>query len=163
MVNLAKLFMMQKELDTKIETQHQLQQEILFDRKILALLVEVGELANETRCFKFWSVKPPASNDVILEEYVDGIHFILSLGLEIDIEPTIHFENKQDKRNVTEQFLYVYQSITLFKDERSISMYKNMFEEYLFLGELLGFSSAQIEKAYVSKNEVNHERQKQGY
>jgi dimeric dUTPase (all-alpha-NTP-PPase superfamily) len=83
--------------------------------------------------------------------------------LEIDIEPTIHFENKQDKRNVTEQFLYVYQSITLFKDERSISMYKNMFEEYLFLGELLGFSSAQIEKAYVSKNEVNHERQKQGY
>lgn len=163
MVNLAKLFMMQKELDTKIETQHQLQQEMLFDRKILALLVEVGELANETRCFKFWSVKPPASIDVILEEYVDGIHFILSLGLEIDIEPTIHFENKQDKRNVTEQFLYVYQSITLFKDERSISMYKNMFEEYLFLGELLGFSSAQIEKAYVSKNEVNHERQKQGY
>lgn len=163
MVNLAKLFMMQKELDTKIETQHQLQQEILFDRKILALLVEVGELANETRCFKFWSVKPPASIDVILEEYVDGIHFILSLGLEIDIEPTIHFENKQDKRTVTEQFLYVYQSITLFKDERSISMYKNMFEEYLFLGELLGFSSAQIEKAYVSKNEVNHERQKQGY
>lgn len=163
MVNLAKLFMMQKELDTKIETQHQLQQEMLFDRKILALLVEVGELANETRCFKFWSVKPPASIDVILEEYVDGIHFILSLGLEIDIEPTIHFENKQDKRTVTEQFLYVYQSITLFKDERSISMYKNMFEEYLFLGELLGFSSAQIEKAYVSKNEVNHERQKQGY
>lgn len=163
MVNLAKLFMMQKELDTKIETQHQLQQEILFDRKILALLVEVGELANETRCFKFWSVKPPASIDVILEEYVDGIHFILSLGLEIDIEPTIYFENKQDKRTVTEQFLYVYQSITLFKDERSISMYKNMFEEYLFLGELLGFSSAQIEKAYVSKNEVNHERQKQGY
>lgn len=163
MVNLAKLFMMQKELDTKIETQHQLQQEMLFDRKILALLVEVGELANETRCFKFWSVKPPASIDVILEEYVDGIHFILSLGLEIDIEPTIQFENKQDKRNVTEQFLYVYQSITLFKDERSISMYKNMFEEYLFLGELLGFSSAQIEKAYVSKNEVNHERQKQGY
>jgi dimeric dUTPase (all-alpha-NTP-PPase superfamily) len=42
-------------------------------------------------------------------------------------------------------------------------MYKNMCEEYLFLGELLGFSSAQIEKAYVSKNEVNHERQKQGY
>lgn len=163
MVNLAKLFMMQKELDTKIETQHQLQQEMLFDRKILALLVEVGELANETRCFKFWSVKPPASIDVILEEYVDGIHFILSLGLEIDIEPTIYFENKQDKRTVTEQFLYVYQSITLFKDERSISMYKNMFEEYLFLGELLGFSSAQIEKAYVSKNEVNHERQKQGY
>ncbi|QGQ47472.1 dUTP diphosphatase [Metabacillus sediminilitoris] len=163
MVNLAKLFMMQKELDTKIETQHQLQQEMLFDRKILALLVEVGELANETRCFKFWSVKPPASIDVILEEYVDGIHFILSLGLEIDIEPTIHFENKQDKRTVTEQFLYVYQSITLFKDERSISMYKNMCEEYLFLGELLGFSSAQIEKAYVSKNEVNHERQKQGY
>lgn len=163
MVNLSKLFTMQQELDAKIETQHQLQNEELFDKKILALLVEVGELANETRCFKFWSIKPPASIDVILEEYVDGIHFILSLGLEINVEPTIIFEGEQVERSVTEQFLHVFETIAAFKNERSITMYKKMFEAYLFLGELLGFSNEQIEKAYVSKNEVNHERQQQGY
>jgi dimeric dUTPase (all-alpha-NTP-PPase superfamily) len=163
MIKLSKLYMMQQELDMKIETQHQLQHEELFDKKVLALLVEVGELANETRCFKFWSVKPPAPIDIILEEYVDGIHFILSLGLEINVESTLILENKQVERSVTEQFLQVFEAITTFKNERSISMYKKLFEEYLFLGELLGFSNEQIEKAYVSKNEVNHERQQQGY
>lgn len=38
-----------------------------------------------------------------------------------------------------------------------------MFEEYLFLGQLVGFSNEQIEEAYVLKNEVNHDRQQQGY
>lgn len=163
MVNLSKLFMMQQELDTKIETQHQLQNEVLFEQKILALLVEVGELANETRCFKFWSLKPPAPIDVILEEYVDGVHFILSLGLEINVDTSLCFENKQAERSVTEQFLKVYEMITAFKGDQTISMYKTMFEEYLLLGQLLGFSNEQVEEAYVSKNEVNHERQKQGY
>lgn len=162
-MNLTNLFNMQQQLDTKIETQHQLQNEALTERKILALLVEVGELANETRCFKFWSLKPPAAIDVILEEYVDGIHFILSLGLEIKVNPALSIEDKQDERSMTEQFLIVYETITAFKNNQSISQYKKMFEEYLYLGKLLGFSNEQVEKAYVSKNEVNHERQQQGY
>ncbi|MGM0874851.1 MAG: dUTP diphosphatase [Bacillota bacterium] len=163
MVNVSTLFNMQQELDTKIETQHQLQNEPLIERKILALLVEVGELANETRCFKFWSLKPPAPIDVILEEYVDGVHFILSLGLEINVDPTLNIVDIQAERSVTEQFLHVYELISAFKEEQSITIYKKMFEEYLFLGKLLGFSNEQVEKAYVSKNEVNHVRQQQGY
>ncbi len=73
---------MQQALDSHIEEKHQLQNEDLFTRKTLALLVEIGELANETRCFKFWSVKPASEKQVVLEEFVDGIHFILSLGIE---------------------------------------------------------------------------------
>ncbi|KKI91764.1 dUTPase [Bacillus sp. SA1-12] len=157
------LFEMQHKLDTKIETQHQLENESLIERKILALLVEVGELANETRCFKFWSLKPPAPIDVILEEYVDGIHFILSLGLEINVDPSLELEEIHAERSATEQFLNVYQTITAFKDKQTLQLYKKMFEGYLHLGHLLGFSMEQIVHAYVSKNEVNHERQKQGY
>jgi dimeric dUTPase (all-alpha-NTP-PPase superfamily) len=163
MVNLSKLFKMQQVLDTKIETKHQLQNEALIERKILALLVEVGELANETRCFKFWSLKPPAPIDVILEEYVDGVHFILSLGLELNVDPTLNIVDIQAERSVTEQFLHVYDMISEFKEDQSITIYKKMFEEYLFLGKLLGFSNKQVEEAYVSKNEVNHVRQQQGY
>ncbi len=80
------LLNMQNELDRHIESEHGLQNADLVDKKILALLVELGELANETRCFKFWSKKAPSEQEVILEEYVDGIHFILSLGIEIGIQ-----------------------------------------------------------------------------
>jgi len=59
-LNLQQLFTMQRQLDQHIEDKHELHKEDLIPRKLLALLVEIGELANETRCFKFWSVKPPA-------------------------------------------------------------------------------------------------------
>ena len=41
--------------------------------------------------------------------------------------------------------------------------FQAVFTEYLRLGELLGFSAVDVEAAYVSKNEVNYERQKNGY
>src|SRR5699024_11734252 len=81
-MNWNELYEMQRKLDMYIEENHSLVKEGIFPKKLLALLVELGELANETRCFKFWSTKPPSQKQVILEEYVDVLHFILSLGLE---------------------------------------------------------------------------------
>src|SRR5699024_5876901 len=81
----TKLFNMQAKLDQYIAENHNLtKKDNLVSKRYLALLVELGELANETRCFKFWSTKAPSHNDVILEEYVDGVHFILSLVLDLD-------------------------------------------------------------------------------
>nr|QRZ17780.1 dUTP diphosphatase [Virgibacillus sp. AGTR] len=54
-MNLNKLFPIQKELDTRIEREKGLEGQNLLDKKILALQVELGELANEWRGFKFWS------------------------------------------------------------------------------------------------------------
>lgn len=163
-MNFNKLFMMQKGLDEHIEIQHGLLEENLFDRKILALLVELGELANETRCFKFWSLKAASDREVILEEFVDGVHFILSLGLECGHTEMENMEKSDCKKNsVTEQFLYVYEVINQFKQDSSFSNYINMFQGYLDLAIHLGFSHEQIEEAYIKKNEVNYERQEKGY
>src|SRR5699024_7652437 len=84
-MNWKLLFEKQVELDAYITNNHDLSGSDLFEKKILALFVELGELANETRCFKFWSMKERNSNSVILEEYVDNIHFLLSLGLEKEL------------------------------------------------------------------------------
>src|SRR5690625_2283374 len=54
-MNLEELFKIQAELDKRIVEKHGLQNEDLLDKKILALQVELGELANEWRGFKFWS------------------------------------------------------------------------------------------------------------
>ncbi|MDR0138117.1 dUTP diphosphatase [Metabacillus idriensis] len=162
-MNFLKLFEMQNDLDSKIEKQHGLEEEPLLEKKILALLVEVGELANETRCFKFWSLKPPAEASVILEEYVDGIHFILSLGIEIGVSDGVEFDLAADENSLTAHFVLVYEKIAQFEKSRSEAHYLELFRQYLLLGEALGFSPEEIEAAYVKKNEVNHDRQKQGY
>lgn len=77
-MNLAKLFQLQENLDERIRKEHGLQGESLISKKVLALQVELAELANETRCFKFWSNKKASAKEIILEEYVDCLHFILT-------------------------------------------------------------------------------------
>jgi dimeric dUTPase (all-alpha-NTP-PPase superfamily) len=160
----SQLFKMQKALDTHIEEKHGLLEADLVDKKILALLVELGELANETRCFKFWSLKESSPKKKILEEYVDGVHFILSLGIELGLENSLEDLQMPDcERSISEQFLRVFESAVSFKLKKVKETYIDLFKQYILLGEMLGFSQDDIKEAYFEKNRVNFERQEQGY
>lgn len=161
-MNLHELFQMQNTLDKRIELEHNLKGIPLLLKKILSLQVELGELANETRCFKFWSTKDPSSNDVILEEYVDCLHFILSIGIEKNFED-ITLNTKYITYELYEQFLNLYINISDFINSSSIDNYKSIFQNFLSLGKNLGFSEEDIENAYLYKNNINHERQDNGY
>jgi len=161
-MDLHKLFEIQNTLDDRIQAQHNLKNVPLLDKKILSLQVELGELANETRCFKFWSTKKPSSNDVILEEYVDCLHFILSLGLEKEYQD-ITLSPKDVPCELSSQFLNLYITIANFASDSSLDNYLNIFHNFLSLGKNLGFSHDDIESAYLYKNKINHERQDNGY
>lgn len=163
-MNLAKLFELQRELDTRIERLHKLDSNELFSKKLLALLVELGELANETRCFKFWSLKAPSDKEIILDEFADGLHFILSLGILLKAENQIDLKAEITQIvEPTTQFLKVYQLISELNSDRSVEKMNEVFVAYMELGQLLGFSKEDIENSYFKKNEVNHKRQDSGY
>lgn len=161
-MNWKPLFEMQQQLDQYIQSNHQVTSDQLFERKILALFVELGELANETRCFKFWSVKEPSPREVILEEYVDGIHFILSLGLdaEFQLEEVDHQPYNGD---LTGLFNQLYRAIDYYRDDRTEITYLTVFGLFLTLGKELGFTDQDIQSAYFEKNEVNFKRQDEQY
>ncbi|WP_017726637.1 dUTP diphosphatase [Halalkalibacterium ligniniphilum] len=162
-MDVKKLFSMQQTLNERITTEHGLDDQLLFDEKLLALQVELGELANETRCFKYWSKKGPSPDAVILEEYVDGLHFILTLGLTLNMTDVIVKSNAHENRTLTEQFLLVNQRMVELQQERTFASYEKLFGDFLALGEKLNFSKEQIEQAYLEKNKVNHKRQDEGY
>jgi len=161
-VNWDTLFAMQNDLDTYIAKKHNLIEEDLFEERFLALLVELGELANETRCFKFWSTKERSNESVILEEYVDNIHFLLSIGLHKGYEFS-HIDSSVAAEDETEQFNTVFKKCLAFYENQTKEKYLNLFKEYLHLAKRLGFSEKDIQKAYRKKNEVNYERQEKGY
>ena len=161
-MNLQMLFQMQTTLDKRILTEHNLEDVQLLQKKILSLQVELGELANETRCFKFWSTKKPSSKDIILEEYVDCLHFILSIGLEKKFDDVI-LNTKYNTSQLFQQFLDLYVNISDFTVSSSFDNYIAVFENFLCLGENLGFSNEDIQNAYLYKNNINHERQDNGY
>ncbi|ASK63008.1 dUTPase [Virgibacillus phasianinus] len=156
------LFSMQNQLDRHIEKKHHVEQSTLFESKYLALLVEIGELANETRCFKFWSTKAPSDGETILEEYVDGLHFILSLGIEKGYKYESS-ENYQSAGTVTEQFNRVFRYCVQFHENTTEENYRTLFESFLALGKILDFDEKSIMDGYKKKNDKNYLRQEQGY
>lgn len=176
-MNLTKMFEMQKALDDHILDEHpELKGQDNLDWKILALLVEVGECANEWRGFKKWSKdQEPRTmafslmdyekrlRNPLLEEYVDGLHFVLSIGIEHEfVEEVLEYyapQFIQDHKdpNITKQFNSVFEAAT------GLHGYESLLYSYLALGEMLGFTSGQIEEAYMAKNAINHKRQDSGY
>lgn len=162
-MNISNLFELQRILDEHIREQHNLYGVPLLSKKVLALNVEIGELANETRCFKFWSDKKASSKDIILEEYVDCLHFILTIGLEKNFEDISSIVTKDIDYEVTEQFLNLYIDINDFVVCSSKDHYITLFEDFLGLGKALGFTEEEITQGYLRKNDINHKRQDEGY
>ena len=161
-MNWKDLFSKQKELDRYIQENHLLEEEDLVSRKILAFQVELGELANETRCFKFWSVKPASPSNVILEEYVDGLHFLLSLGLELSCSFE-SLESTTANEDLTIQFQWVYRLASRFEEEPTAPNYRHLFAAFLALGRQLQLTEQGVMEAYWKKNQVNRQRQEEGY
>jgi dimeric dUTPase (all-alpha-NTP-PPase superfamily) len=172
-MNLQKLFDTQKVLRDRIDYN----EPDRFNKLVLALLVELGELANEQRSWKFWSkdkkprvrkARKPYMNledaefyNPLLEEFVDGLHFVLELGIEVQYKLIIGDVEPEKYSNVTEQFLIIYETVNKFKNKRYF--YSELLSRYIALGEMLGFTWEQIESAYFEKNKINHDRQDSGY
>lgn len=184
-LNIEKLMRMQEKLDARIFKKTGNTKEMIWEFHLQAFLTELGELGNEWRGFKHWSedqkpridVLVPAKGpeiklekrNLLLEEYIDGLHFLLSIGLMVEYSPyelefkvkfpTIKADDYSNKE-ITIKFLRIYECGTMMRYD---DHYLSLFQYYLDLGAMLGFTWDQIQEAYIQKNKVNHERQDQGY
>ena len=163
-MNYQKLFEAQRKLDEHIITEKKLEGLDLFHNKVEALLCEIQECANETRCFKHWSNKEPDIENA-LEETADSYHFILSLGNDLNVKPEdVAKQPARVYEDLTSQFIalsYAVSCMAMFNEKakyyfETISLFKG-------LVHLLNFTEGQLEQAYYDKNKENHERQESNY
>ncbi|TYS91916.1 dUTP diphosphatase [Rossellomorea aquimaris] len=160
-MNLLPYYEIQRCLDDRIKKDHEIPDDVL-ELKIIAFKVELGELANSNRFFKFWSNKSSDEREVVLEEFCDGIHFLLSIAIERGWDRFVKEvkASRFDKqhKSLGELFNDLFQS-----GLNSCGEWARMFRYYLAIGDQLGFSEEDIQIAYVKKNEKNHARQTEGY
>jgi dimeric dUTPase (all-alpha-NTP-PPase superfamily) len=161
-LDLKDLFLLQKGLDETIAKRHGVTYASTREKRLLALFVELGEFANETRCFKFWSLKGPSSQEVILDEYADGMHFFLSLGLALGVTGFTH-ELKAPSKELTEAILQVYEDVGELSKTFTQTYYFKAFGDYLDLLPLLGYGGEEAIVAYQKKLAVNYRRQEEHY
>lgn len=226
---LENIFKLQKEFDKYIEKKFpeikSLSQEDNFEWKLLAFKVELGELANEWRGFKMWSLTQTPTSRVthlcpicegrghdssngingiaiedcheckgegilgvsypLLEEFVDCIHMLASIGLDLDLDinPDVIDTDYQYLSDDNEE-INKHHTISLFNDIFHLAeslyytqvsafipdpvqvrfRYEEIIAHLFHLGfEHLGFSSEEVWNAFVEKNNTNYKRQKEGY
>ncbi|MGG4288353.1 dUTP diphosphatase [Priestia megaterium] len=168
MNNLKELFEIQAGLDSHILKNHpELKGQDNLDWKVLALQVELGECANEWRGFKKWSKDQEPRHAKLLEEYVDCLHFILSIGIELGFTD-IEIWNVEEG-DTTKFFLKCFENINSLyfvycvDGEVSTEIYEHLFGAFIELGKTLGFTWEKVHQAYLEKNQINHHRQINNY
>lgn len=154
---------MQRELDQVIMTNHQVTYKNTKKERFLALFVELSELANESRSFKYWSKKSPSPRAVLLDEYADGIHFFFSLALAYELTLPETVEASDTNEDLTTHFLSVITSVTKFYEAPCTATFVTSLSMYLSLGKALYFSESDIKDAYDKKMMVNYKRQENDY
>lgn len=161
-LNLEQLNQLQQQLDQHILDNHQLTRIETTQRRILALLVELAESANETRCFKFWSLKPSSDLAVIEEELSDVLHFIISLNLNLE-NPLTSIELTVTTQELTPLFLQTFHQALRLSEELNQENIAQVLNSFFNLVLSIGSSPQALLQAYVEKNEINHQRQEQQY
>ena len=161
-IELKELFEAQKKLDQRIAQEHHVSYSSTRIRRIMALIVEIGELANATRCFKYWSNKGSEDKEIVLDEYADGLHFFLSLGIDINTSKMTYHLTKH-LGDLTEQFHLIYHNIDVFYKKQDEKSYIKAFQSFFNLLPLLGYRWKSLEKAYYKKLQVNYDRQNNNY
>ena len=127
----------------------------MYKKNKLELLVEIGEFANETKCFKYWS-KKEANKELVLEEYADCLIMTLCLyhyfNMELD---DLEYERMNDI-NDNIAYLYKLASSLYFNDDQ------NVLKEILFnlinVSELLKLNKDEIVEACLLKINKDKER-----
>lgn len=189
---ILRLCELQRQLDHRIikEKNIRISKEDQLANTQVALLIELAEFANNGRWFKIWSKdqKPkssvmtiavdrdglpyPVEKNPLLEEYVDCLHFFLSLANESDNRSALGFNELtlsdryglNDRKKLNISFLNVHYELSRFAITKSPVDFAAAWMNFLTMGLAgFGFTWSEIVEAYYEKNSVNHVRQDTGY
>ena len=143
-----------KELDKMFDNTFK-DNEIIKKNK-LELLVEIGELANETRYFKYWSKKPIDMN-LVCGEYADCIIMTLYFFniMNINLYEDFPKINEYDKVDIFAR-LYKLASDFYYCDNKEII--KEVFVTLINLGYIIGFNDTDIINSCMTK--INKDKDK---
>ncbi len=163
----------QKKLDERIIQGNGLTYADLYnsDRYQHALLDELGELNHELKSRWCWWKKTQAPMDKtkVLEEFVDCLHFVLSWQLAtLEVEPNVGYLPAETAWNAykrgdgytTVQAVVHVKGVSKFFGHSYVTP---PVSALIRLMNGLELDYGDVYNAYMAKNQVNHERQDNGY
>lgn len=150
-----KIYEENKRLDAIFESKYQIDPNY-YQKNCLEFLVELGEFVNESKVFKYWSIKKTIY-DKLLEEFADTItmtllfYRLLDLKLEEPIKPL-------ESNNIYEIINFLFLKGTELMYNLNEELVKTLFSNLLLVAKYLNLAENDILMAIENKQKIICER-----
>ena len=162
MLNIKDIYKETKHLDELFALQYDIRSQEIIKKYKLELLVEFGELANETRCFKFWATRQTGDKEKVLEEYIDCLFMILYFCNITNVSLEEEFPVIEEKDIIT-TFLTLYEYGSDLSKNLERETIKKLLVEILYLASLLDFTLDDLVRETKKKSLIIQERLESDY
>ena len=103
------LFKIQKEANNKVQIDTNLSGYKLLARKHLELQIKMSELANETKCYKYWiDDNFTVNKSTVFDKYISCFRQVLSLGIDKGYDSIKCITIQPSEYCLSDQFLNLY-------------------------------------------------------
>ena len=118
------------------------------NQKILAFLHDLGQVAEDSRCYLFWEKDEPIDHQQLLEDYLEGLTMLMSIGYELRIDSIKNHSEIPSPTDIYSLFFKIYHSILKVQSHYSSEDYQNTIDDYFTLGFQLNIQIEEILNSY---------------
>lgn len=144
MINIKDIYEKEKIINSRFRKKYDYTSSEIFYKQVLELIVELSELAYETKCFKYWKEDKPSSAEVTIAEYADCLMITLCLCDLSNIE--IDNLREVNEKDIVQQFIKLNFLASQIKMDIDHGLLRDILSNLLNLSKLLGFNEEEIEK-----------------
>ena len=128
----------------------------VFKKNCIELLVELGEFINETKCFKYWSIKKP-NKEQVLDELADVLKMLMTF-LHVINKEIKEYELNDIDCNLMTLINDTYIMATDIMNNISEELIDSMFKNVLGIAYKLELSKKEIIDAIIKKQQIVFDR-----
>lgn len=123
-----------------------------YKKNSIEFLVELGEFVNETKCFKYWTVKTP-DKEKVLDEFADTITMILYFFnvLKLDLE---NIKDHYDSDNILDVINNTYLLGTNLISNCDEKLVRQILGNLIHISKLLNIKEEEIINAIDKKHKI---------
>lgn len=140
-MNWNDIYQRNKVLDSHFEQKYFDTEPNYFEKNCLELTVEIAEFANETKCFKYWTVKKPNQEDM-LEECADVIMMLLYVYNYLKVS-NIEIE-KRESKDILKDINHIFYLSTTLMENCKQEIVNEVFEYVLGIASGLGLEESML-------------------
>lgn len=145
-----------KKLDEEFNSKYQENEPEFYEKNCIELLIEIGEFINETKCFKYWSIKFP-NKEKMLEELADCLNMIFYFYGLLNLDIT-DFTNTKIEKNRLKQINHIYNLSTNLFDNLNEQDIKNIFVNLLDFAYSLDIQEEELLEKLEEKHQIIYNR-----